>query len=798
MDTSKKEYSFTPGAMAIIQMGEEQIGHPSTAINELVKNGYDADADKSIIYINYSEENPQSNFILIYDNGLGMNESILFGKWLQPSMSTKRTEEKKERVSEIYKRKFLGFKGIGRLATMSLGQYLTVISKTSEEGKFNWLNIDREVFKKEVLLSEIKFPGGKADSYQKLFESKELLQSEKVDNRELVSFFNSTLKLDSSKDNKISSNHDLFGQGEGTLIVIQNLDDSINTIFEEQYTHEFDGNSLKDTALYKSLSDLITPLKLNTKVQEDLKRKGIIDSIIRVDNGESLFSIFYGDSFLQNKQKDYSLYEIETEDILDIYDYRVYGKVSSDFNVNAKYHCKRLKEDTYEKDFLLKKGFLLSDEFYNIKVKNDETNSKYEGVDLGAFFFDIRVYDLDGDAKEQRARRLGDIGRRSANSLLKKHLGLKISKNGFGVKPYGIGGNDWLELGGLRVKRHEITIGPNQIIGNIILISPENDSLKEKTNREGFLENKAFTVFKKVLYGILDEAGRRRQKYRLKHAIGRKTKPIQSRPDIEKFLTYVKSQVTNTEFIQYVEKFAEETNTALDNMEGALSFAQRLASLGSGLELVYHELAQPLAALGATYSTLEIYIEQIEGDLKNKMKESLCNYDTSLTLLDELKNSLRPAIGKSLAKNFYPFKTFEKVCTLFKGELNKGLKIELGSSGIKSLSIKSYEYVFWVSFLNIVNNAVYWLQNISYKERFIKIDKFGEIGIIVSNNGLKINEDDLEVIFEYGISGRKEKNATGLGLSFTRNMLNSIGWEIYAKNLSYGAAFIMQKKKINE
>ena len=37
-----KEHIFQPGAMSIIQMGEELIGHPSTAINELVKNGYDA------------------------------------------------------------------------------------------------------------------------------------------------------------------------------------------------------------------------------------------------------------------------------------------------------------------------------------------------------------------------------------------------------------------------------------------------------------------------------------------------------------------------------------------------------------------------------------------------------------------------------------------------------------------------------------------------------------------------------------------------------------------------------------
>ena len=35
---SKRDLKFMSGAMSITQMGEEQIGHPSTAINELVKN----------------------------------------------------------------------------------------------------------------------------------------------------------------------------------------------------------------------------------------------------------------------------------------------------------------------------------------------------------------------------------------------------------------------------------------------------------------------------------------------------------------------------------------------------------------------------------------------------------------------------------------------------------------------------------------------------------------------------------------------------------------------------------------
>ena len=52
------------------------------------------------------------------------------------------------------------------------------------------------------------------------------------------------------------------------------------------------------------------------------------------------------------------------------------------------------------------------------------------------------------------------------------------------------------------------------------------------------------------------------------------------------------------------EHFVKEISTALDNMEYTLSFSQRLASFGTGLELVYHELAQPIAKIGGSRALL--------------------------------------------------------------------------------------------------------------------------------------------------------------------------------------------------
>ncbi|MCH3885199.1 ATP-binding protein [Tenacibaculum aquimarinum] len=170
-----KTHSFQPGARSIIQMGEELIGHPTSAINELVKNGYDADATEINVYIN-TEKYPPKSFVFIKDNGIGMSEGVLFGEWLQPSVSSKR----RKTHSEIFNRKFLGNKGIGRLAAMALGKRLTVISKTADCKKYNWLSLDSNQFQEEVLLNKIKFPGDEITNFLELFENEAYLKLRKT------------------------------------------------------------------------------------------------------------------------------------------------------------------------------------------------------------------------------------------------------------------------------------------------------------------------------------------------------------------------------------------------------------------------------------------------------------------------------------------------------------------------------------------------------------------------------------------------------------------------------------------
>lgn len=778
---SINQHKFEPGAMSIIQMGEELIGHPSTAINELIKNGYDADAQNCKVYF-HKGETEEGSFTLIFDDGTGMDESILFGEWLQPSVSPKRREDA---TSEIYERNLLGSKGIGRLASMALGKYVTVVSRTESDQSYNWITVCRELFKEDKLLSEIEFPGGKIDDFKKLFSEKEYLEEREFKaNEELLN---------------ILAKNSLDDFERGTLIIIEDFDDAVIKILNNDFLDDsavFEEASLKKTDFYKSLATLITPINLNAEIQDELLEKEIVDKKKVITTAkEDSFSIDFGINLLPEQEEfDIEWQRIEPIPILSVFDYRVYGKVTETGDVDGYLSFNRLEDDNFDEEFVIPFDEVID----KSKIGKNEPalfdEEQESEVRTGEYYFDIRVYDI-GEPENRRklAKKSGFDNINTFRSTFKDFQGLRVSKNGFGVKPYGEENQDWIGLSKARVQDPGKNVSTNQILGYVFFYSPENDELKEKTNREGFQENTAFIQVKNTLKVIFRNLGRRRYNYRLKHGLGRIPSSKHDRPNVEKFIESIDKSKSVKQAKKRSEKFVKEITTSLDNLEEALTFSERLASLGSGIELVYHEMAQPISNLRTTKSSLDLKKEKIKNDIKEAFLDDIQILDSSTDALSALRNSLKPAIGRSRRKKFKPYGIFKKVCSLFTKDFkNNSISIKVDSKS-DSYEIKDYQYPFWIAFLNIINNAVYWIQK-SEKSAEIRFQIKDE-KIIVSNTGPLINEDIMDDIFEYGVTARTEKNATGLGLSFTCSILSKNDWTIEAENWEEGPAFIIQKNK---
>src|SRR5262249_39546063 len=103
---------FTVDTHIFRELGELLVGRDSTALVELIKNAYDADATE-IVVNGVNLDNPAKGYITIDDNGVGMQAKQFEDGFLRIAS---RLKEQGARESKRFKRRFTGAKGIGRLA----------------------------------------------------------------------------------------------------------------------------------------------------------------------------------------------------------------------------------------------------------------------------------------------------------------------------------------------------------------------------------------------------------------------------------------------------------------------------------------------------------------------------------------------------------------------------------------------------------------------------------------------------------------------------------------------------------
>lgn len=156
-DEPKEEYddsgsaSFRPRARLIRTLGSELITNEIVALQELVKNSYDADA--STVTLTFEEPLTRANgAIVIEDDGNGITLEALRSSWMEPATSTKVRNPLSPRG-----RRVTGEKGIGRFAAARVAAALELQSVSTETGQHLTARFDWGVFDDDSLyLDEIK------------------------------------------------------------------------------------------------------------------------------------------------------------------------------------------------------------------------------------------------------------------------------------------------------------------------------------------------------------------------------------------------------------------------------------------------------------------------------------------------------------------------------------------------------------------------------------------------------------------------------------------------------------------
>lgn len=146
-----------PVARLVKILGEHLIRDNTVGVMELIKNGYDADAENVTIELKNLSD-PLETEIIIQDDGHGMDEKTIKGPWSEPAHGGKQYQKDKL-ISSHRGRLPLGEKGVGRFAAQKLGKQLELVTRP-EGGKLEYcIKIDWDIFDNaDCYLDQIVFP----------------------------------------------------------------------------------------------------------------------------------------------------------------------------------------------------------------------------------------------------------------------------------------------------------------------------------------------------------------------------------------------------------------------------------------------------------------------------------------------------------------------------------------------------------------------------------------------------------------------------------------------------------------
>jgi signal transduction histidine kinase len=565
----EREPRFEIDASVVYQLGEKLISDEVQALVELVKNSYDADADYVHVTIETDELvgdhsvsfSHSRGYIIIEDDGTGMDWDDIERGWLTISDSPKR-EMRRSGKTTRKGRTPLGEKGLGRLGSQRLGRNIEIwTSKTGSDTEHyvgvNWGDFASNVLSRVPVYYEVR-------------------ERRYTGTRVVISGLNDPEKWKGGQGDKLIGGlyqllfpfeelrpFDVFLTLNGVREDLDSISRNVFEVAEARFVLRFDGKTFRIEGAYQPQFLLKPGRRARHEFQELIQQDQGADFYAHLEdqNSGSLPGLRWG-----GKSRWFAFIGEE-------YDLEELGGVELDPN----------------KDEVAGPG-PFQGVIYSFKRR---------GVDLNAV---SGVF----DTQSEFSRYIG------------RHCGIRVFRNGFGIRPFGLEGNDWLQLGsGWTSATSYYGLRPENVVGYVALTAKDNPQLEEATDREGFVESPYSRNFHQLMrhavgrINLVNESLRRGYlEYKKLKAQG---EPSITAPDIsETFMEMRRTSESSRELKTQVAKVGDDLESAYDRIRTS---AEALSSQPLFHTEQEHATAPMLQEVERTLKDASSILRQVEAML---------------------------------------------------------------------------------------------------------------------------------------------------------------------------------------
>ncbi|MBN9534705.1 MAG: sensor histidine kinase [Alphaproteobacteria bacterium] len=382
------------------------------------------------------------------------------------------------------------------------------------------------------------------------------------------------------------------------------------------------------------------------------------------------------------------------------------------------------------------------------RADRKSVNLDLSSHEIGKVGFEFWLFDRDSTVLRAVT---DDI--KGLKDYLDENGGIRIYRDGIRVYDFGEPGNDWLNLDIRRVNTPTTRTSNNQILGALQLNAVDSSDLREKTNREGFIENSAFADFRAAVISVLTqvEAEKVKDQRRLREVLGKGT----GKKVFEK-LTELRDILEDKGVLKEVEpklKAAEkEMELYRDQLLHAAVPGLTIGVMLHGAEKILDEL-RAAASRGATAERIKELVERL--------------YRAMRPVTNLLKN---PSLAKTSASVLIQEAIFSTELRLRRHNIKliNGL-----SDGTPDFKIRGSKQMLIASITNLIDNSIHWLEIKSPKEKLLYIgttsDLEGGAAIVIADNGPGFGTDDPEDLVAPFFTRRT--GGMGLGLYIVNEVM---------------------------
>lgn len=416
--------------------------------------------------------------------------------------------------------------------------------------------------------------------------------------------------------------------------------------------------------------------------------------------------------------------------------------------------------------------------------KNQFVATNRSSTECGSFGFSFFVFDFSSKAPPQYRLE------KDEKKALKEHR-VYLYRDGIRVYPYGDQEDDWLHIDATRGTQGAGRMFSNdQVVGYVAISQAGNPQLRDKTNREGLVDaGRATSDFVALIQTLLAHLrADAYSKYILdNHGDARRSDPP---PELDTPLRRLAAAPDlPAEVRDELERIANAYDTERTYFEKRSSRTEDLAAVGLSVESASHDI---IAAMNESLRAArklddDLYrISALPGYVRTEAKSLVTKLEFVSARLQDIQGLF--VSTRQIPQPYVVAELAARVEAIYSRLLTEN-RIEVEYEGDAStFEGLTTEAALLQLFVNLFDNALYWLSSTDRADRKIRIAFDSDRrAVLFEDNGPGVREVDLPYIFEAFYSGKGEAGR-GLGLYIAREVGLRNGFDLEAVNGPLGGA----------